>query len=257
MMKQFWKWTALAAALGALAFAQAPKSPKEREAVIAIQSATTADARLAAIEDLLTKFADTEYKVIALEIAVDTVQQKNDAVQTIIYCERLLEADPKNLNAISSLAKVTAGGIRENDLDKEDKLKRVDELTGQCLKMAPDAKNPNKMLTDEQWATRKNDFVADCHDALAAAAAVRKKPDMAVSEFQASLAVRKDPATMVRLAQVYNSQGKYDDAISMLDKVQAIPDVNPIVKQVAGQEKVKAVVAKAKAPKPAEAPKPQ
>ena len=42
----------------------------------------------------------------------------------------------------------------------------------------------------------------------------------------------------------------------MLDKVQAIPDVNPIVKQVAGNERVKAIMAKQKA-KAAEAPKPQ
>ena len=255
-MNQFWKWTALAAALGSFAFAQQPKSKKEGEALIAIQSATTPEARLEAIENLLTKFADTEYKVIALEIASDTVQQKNDAVQTVIYAERLLEADPKNLNGISTLAKVTAGGIRENDLDKEDKLKRVDELAGTCLKLAPDSKNPNKMMTEEQWAARKNEFLADCHDAIAAAAILRKKVDVAVAEYQASLALRKDPATMVRIAQVYTAQGKYDDSIAMLEKVQAIPDVNPVVRQVAGNERVKAIMARQKV-KAAEAPKPQ
>ena len=208
-MKQFWKWTAIAAALGTFAFAQKPKSPKEAEALTAIQNAADAEARLAAIENLLTKFADTEYKVIALEIATDTVQMKNDPVQTVIYAERLLEADPKNLNAISTIAKVTANGIRENDLDKEDKLKHVDELTGQCLKLAPDAKSPNKMLNEEQWTARKNEFMADCHDAVAATAIIRKKPDAALSEYQISLELRKDPATMVRIAQLYTSQGKY------------------------------------------------
>lgn len=256
-MKQFWKWAALAAVVGTLAFGQKVKSPKEGEALMAIQNSATAEDRIQAIENLLTKFADTEFKVIVLEIAADTTQQKNDSVQTVIYCERILEVDPKNLNAIASLAKITASGIRENDLDKEDKLKRVDELTGQCLKIGPDAKKPNAMLTDEQWVTRKNDFLADCHDALAAAAVLRKKPDVAVTEFQASLGLRKDPATMVRMAQVYNSQGKYDDAIGLLEKVQAIPDANPVVKQVASQERVKAIMAKAKAPKPAEATKPQ
>ena len=255
-MKQFWKWTAVAAALGTLVFAQKVKSPKEGEALMAIQNSTTADARIQAIENLLTKFADTEFKVIALEIATDTVQSKNDPVQTIIYAERLLDADPKNLNAISTIAKVTASGIRENDLDKEDKLKRVDELTGQCLKLAPDAKKPNAMLTDDQWVTRKNEFTADCHDALAATAVVRKKTDLALTEYQASLGLRKDPATMVRIAQVYTAQGKFDESIAMLEQVQAFPEVNPIVKQVAGQERVKAIMARQKA-KAAEAPKPQ
>ena len=256
-MKQFWKWTALAAALITFAFAQKPKSPKEGEALVAIQSATTPDGRLAAIENLLTKFADTEYKVIALEIATDTVQQKNDPVQSIIYAERLLEADPQNLNAISTIAKVTASGIRENDLDKEDKLKRVDELTGTCMKLAADAKNPNKMLTDEQWVSRKNEYIADCHDAIAAAAIVRKKTDVALTEYQASLGLRKDPATMVRMAQVYSADKKYDEAIALLEKVQAIPDVNPIVKQVAGNERVKAIMARQKAKAAETAPKPQ
>ena len=255
-MKQFWKWTAVAAALGSLAFGQKVKSQKEGDALMAIQNSTTAEARILAIENLLTKFADTEFKVIVLEIAADTAQQQNDPIQTVLYCERILEADPKNLNALASLAKVTATGIRENDLDKEDKLKRVDELTGQCLKLAPDAKKPNTMLTDDQWVSRKNDFVADCHDAIAATAIIRKKTDTALIEYQASLALRKDPATMVRIAQVLTAQGKYDDSIAMLEKVQAIPDVNPIVKQVAGNERVKAIMARQKV-KAAEPAKPQ
>lgn len=255
-MNQFWKWTAVAAALGTAAFAQKVKSPKEGEALMAIQNSTTPEDRMAAIENLLTKFADTEFKVIVLEIAADTAQQKNDAVQTVLYCERILEVDSKNLNAIASLAKVTASGIRENDLDKEDKLKRVDELTGQCLKLAPDAKKPNAMLTDDQWVARKNDFTADCHDALAATSILRKKPDAAMAEYKASLGLRKDPATMVRMAQVLNAQAKYDDSIALLEQVQAIPDVNPVVKQVAGNERVKAIMARQKV-KAAEAPKPQ
>ncbi len=263
-MKQFRKWPVLAAAVVAasLAFAQPkpklkPKSNKEIEALQAIQAAADPDSRIKAVENLLTKFADTEFKVVALEIAADSARQKGDNDLMIIYSERILEADPSNLNAISSIAKATSTSIRENDLDKEDKLKRVDELSGKCIKLAPAAENSTGMMTDEQWTARKNDYLADCHDALATAAIVRKKPDVALTEFQASLATRKDPATMVRIAQVYNSQSKYDQAIAMLDQVQAMPDVNPVVKQVAGQEKVKAVVAKAKMPKPAEAPKPQ
>ena len=256
MMKQFLKWTAIAAALASLALAQTVKSQKEADALMAIQSATDADGRLKAIENLLTKFADTEFKVVVLEIATDTARQKGDNDLMIIYCERTLEADPKNLNAISSIAKATADHIRENDLDKEDKLKRVDELANLGLKLAPDAKKPG-MLSDDQWVARKNDYLADCHDALAAAALIRKKPEVAVTEYQASLAARKDPATMVRLGQVYNLQGKSDQALAILDQVLAMPDLHPAVKQVAGQEKVKAAMAKAKAPKPVEATKPQ
>jgi tetratricopeptide (TPR) repeat protein len=257
-MKQFSKWPAIVAALGSLAFAQKSKSPKESEAIMAIQNSSDADSRLAAIENLLTKFADTEFKITVLEVAIDTTRQKGDMDAMTIYCERTLDASPTDLDALSSLAKATADGIRDNDLDKEDKLKKVDDLTGRCLKLLPDAKKPYAGMPDDVWAARKKDFTSDAHEALAAAAKVRRNYDGALAEYQAALAARKDPAVMVRIAQVYNLEGKYDDAIALLDQVQAVPDVNPIVKQVAGQEKVKAVMAKAKAPKPAvEAPKPQ
>jgi hypothetical protein len=257
-MKQFWKWTAIVAVVSSLGFAQKVKTPKERDAIMAVQNANDADSRLAAIENLLTKFADTEWKIPMLEIAIDTTRQKGDPDTMILYCERTLDAAPNDLDAISSLAKVTADTTRENDLDKEDKLKKVDDLSGKCLKLMPDAQKPYSTMPDDVWTARKSEFTADCHEAMASAAKVRKKLDVAVTEYQASLAARKDPATMVRIAQVYTMQGKYDESIALLNEVQAIPDVNPVVKQVAGQEKVKAVMAKARAPKPAtEAPKPQ
>ena len=61
-----------------------------------------------------------------------------------------------------------------------------------------------------------------------------------------------DPATMVRLGQVYNAAGKPDDAIAILDKVMADPKVHPQIRQVAQAERVRAIQAKgAGAPKPA------
>ena len=256
-MKQSWKWAAVAAVAGSLALAQKPKSNKERDAIIAVQNALTPDARMEAIENMLTNFADTEYKAILLETAIDMALQKNDPVQTTIYAERLLEADPKNLNAISTLATVTGNGIRENDLDKEDKLKRVDELTGQCLKIGPEATNPNKLRTDEVWEQTRATYLAGCHEAVAATAILRKKPDVAVSEYQASLAARKDPATMVRLGQVLSVTKRYDEAIAMFEQAQNFPDVHPTIKQVASNERVKTIMARQKAKSQADVSIPQ
>ena len=62
---------------------------------------------------------------------------------------------------------------------------------------------------------------------------------------------------MVRLASAYSLSGKHDDAIAQLDKVLAIPDVHPQIKQVAQAEKVRAVQAKGGAAKPAAPPQSQ
>ncbi len=71
---------------------------------MAIFNAQTPDARIAAAEKLLTEFADTEFKAVALQIAAASAQQKNDFEKMVVYAERTLEADPKNYPAMLMLA---------------------------------------------------------------------------------------------------------------------------------------------------------
>ncbi len=237
----------LLAAAGA-GFAQKPKSQKEVDALMAIQNATDADGRIAAIEALLTKFADTEFKVVVLEMASETARMKGDAEQTIIYCERTIEADPNNLAGLSMLAKVIAEKTREFDLDKEEKLTRAEGYAKKVITLAPNAKKANSMLTDEQWTARAKDLASQAHEALGAAALVRKKYDASIAEYKLAIdsAATPDPTTMIRLGMAYNQAQKYDEAIAVLDKAIASSD-NAQVKQVAGQEKVKAATSKAAA----------
>ena len=54
---------------------------------------------IAAAENLITKFADTDFKEIALYIEADAYQQKGDPDKAQIYAERALEANPKNFQA--------------------------------------------------------------------------------------------------------------------------------------------------------------
>src|SRR5437868_13818471 len=80
---------------GTVAMAQKAKSPKETEAVQAVLAAKTPDAKIAAVDNLLAKFKDTEFKAITLEMAGEAYQQKGDAPNAIVYGNRALEADPK------------------------------------------------------------------------------------------------------------------------------------------------------------------
>ena len=171
-MKQYLMPAVVVVALvsSSLAFAQKPKTKKEIEALQAIQAATDDDTRIAAIENLLIKFADTEYKIVVLEAAMDSARHKGDLDTTDLYGERLLEADPNNLNALSTLAKDIADRTREFDLDKTDKLKRVDDLANKAIKVGATATKPSAQMTDEQWTQRKGFYMADSHAALGSAA---------------------------------------------------------------------------------------
>jgi tetratricopeptide (TPR) repeat protein len=256
MTTNAWK-TVLAVALGvALAVPAAwaqkppqPKSQKEVEALQAIQKAAGPDAQLKAIDNVLENFADTDYKLMLLQMGMQIAEAKGDFALTVTYGERTLEADPKNIFALSTLALETVAHTREFDLDKEEKLAKAEKYANQAIANAKDAPKMRADITDEQWNSVKKDIVAQSHDALGRMAALRKKYDVAITEFKTALDVgaTQDSTTMVRLGDAYLQTGKFDDAIGWFDKASAVPNAPAAVKSVAASRKADALKMKEKA----------
>lgn len=246
-------WGALALGYWPL-WAQKPKSPKETQAILAVQVAKTPDERITAIENVLTNFADTEFKVALLQMAVQSEQEKNDYAQTVFYAERLLKADPKNAFALVTLASETARHTRENDLDKDEQLAKVDKWAKEAVESAKVMPKLRAEIPDADWESFKKDMEAQAYEALGMADLVRKNYASAVNNYKLSLttAATPNPATMVRLAQVYMGTGKLDDALFTLDKAINSPNVPAQVKTVA--ENMKNDIAKRRAAAPPAAP---
>src|SRR5579871_605955 len=83
------------------------KSKGEAQAVQALQKAQQAgdpDGIIKACDDLITKYADTEFKGYALATGAEAYEQKNDHDKAIVYGEQALVADPSNYTADSLLA---------------------------------------------------------------------------------------------------------------------------------------------------------
>ncbi|MCS7316417.1 MAG: hypothetical protein RMI94_15460 [Bryobacterales bacterium] len=236
------------------------KSQKEAEAVMAIFQAPDADSRIKAAQELLTKFADTEFKAIAMQMIAASYQQKNDFENMVVWAERTLEVDPKSYHAMLMLASGIAQRTREFDLDREEKLARAEKYAHQAMEILKTLPKPRPDVPDDQWEAAKKDFTAQAHEALGLAALARKKYDVAIAEFKLAIegAANPDPATMVRLGHVYNLTGKHDEAIAILDKVMNDADAHPTIKQFAQAERARAYQMKQAAQKPAEgAPKPE
>jgi len=246
-------WAALALGFSPL-WAQKVKSPKEQQALLAVQLAKEPDARIKAIEDVLTNFADTEFKVALLQMAVQAEQQKNDYAQIVFYGNRLLQADPKNAYALVTLASETARHTRENDLDKDEQLAKVDKWAKDAVEAAKVMPKVRADLPDADWEAFKKDMQAQAYEAMGMADVVRKNFDGAVAHYREALATgaSPNPATLVRLAQVYMSTGKLGDASFTLDKAINTPDVPPQVKSIA--EAMKAQIAKRMPPAAGAAP---
>ncbi len=227
-----------------------PKSKGEQDALVAMFNAQSKpDDVIAAAENLLTKYADTDFKDTALFFEANAYRQKGDRDKAQLFAERTLQANPKNFQASLMLAELIAQTTRENDLDKEDKLTKADKYANDAIASVSAAAKPNPQMTDQQWDDVKKDLVAEAHDSLGMSALLRKKYDVAINEFKMSVdgAAHPEPAFQVRLASAYSSAGKYDDAIAAADKVMNDAQTPTQIKQVAQSIRAGATVAKQKA----------
>lgn len=250
---------ALCVALPALLADQkqpAPKSKGELELLQQMLKAPDPDSRIKAADELLTKYADTDFKGLALYVEAMSYQQKNDYDKMVVYGEQAIQADPKQYAAMLMLAKGIAQRTREFDLDREEKLARAEKYAKDAMELVKDAPKPNPQISDDQWAQAKKEYLAQAHEALGYAARARKNNDVAVSEMKQAIDLAPDPVTMVQLAVIYDQEKKPDDAIPLLEKVMAMTDIPAAVKQYAQAEKVRATQLKSGSANPAPAPAP-
>lgn len=232
-----------------------PKSKAELEAIQAMFATQDPDARIAAAENLITKYADTEFKSVALLVAAMSFQQKNDVEKMMVYAERTLEADPNNYTAMLMLATAMAQRTREFDLDREEKLGKAEKYARTAIDLIAKAPKPNPNVTDEQWVGAKKDMTSQAHESLGLAQSARKKYAPAVAEFKLALesAANPEPATYVRMGDALHQLGKYDEAIAAFDKVMTSANSTPQVKQFAQALRVRSVQARDKGKTPAPA----
>ena len=180
-------------------------------------------------------------------------RQLRDRVVEMILDRVLKEGDPKNFEAMIMLAESYAQRTREFDLDKEEKLGKADKYAKDALEALKTAAKPGPQITDDQWNAAVKDYTGRAHQALGLSEMIRKKWDMAIAEFKMAVATasQPDPATQVRLASAYNAAGKYDDALAIIDKLMAQPDLHPAIKQFAQAERVRSMQGKGGGAKPA------
>lgn len=229
-----------------------PKSKGEQDALVALfnaQRENKPDEVITDADTLLSKYADTEFKDVALFMEANAYQQKGDPAKAQVYAEQAVAANPKNFQASLLVANLINRSTREHDLDKDEKLTKADKFANDSITALNAAEKPNSQISDKDWDDAKKDMIAQAHDALGMSALTRKKYDVAINEFKSAVegAAHPEPAYEVRLASAYNDAGKYDDAITAAQKVMDEAQTPTQIKQVAQSIRAQATVAKQKA----------
>jgi len=234
--------TVTAALCASSAFAQKqlkPKSQKEGQAINAMIQAPDPDARIKAAEELITKFADTDFKGYALYLEADAYQQKGDAEKAIVYGEKCLEADPKNYQGAILLAKMYAQTTKINDLDKAEKLSNINKYGNLALELLKTAEKPNAQLGDADWAGIKKDFEGQVYFSLGVAATYGNKLDDAKADFTKVAEMDSDPTDLIRAGRTLQDVKKYAESIEWFDKAAASPNANDQIKKIAASDKAR------------------
>lgn len=219
-----------------------PKSQKEVQALQKVQAAAqqnNPDAEIQAINEVLESFQDTEYKNMLLTMAMDAEARKGDYDQTIVWGERAIQADPTNIQAYDTLAQDIAQHTRENDLDKDKSIQKVQTYANKALDLLKNASAAPAGIPAEQWPDAKKDMTSQAHEALGMAAVVDKKYPEAITDLKTASeeGSKVNPVTLARLSQAYNGAKQYDNAIATADKVLAAADAPAAAKQFAQQQK--------------------
>jgi tetratricopeptide (TPR) repeat protein len=223
-------------------FPPKPKSRKEAEAVSAVINAQLKgpDALIAAATDLLTRYADTEYKGWAFYVMAVAADQKRDLINVVVYGEQCIAADPMNFGAMALMSRAIAQSTKKYDLDKAEKIARAQKLAKDAIELSKkNPPKPNPQLSDEQWAAALAELVGAAYEGLAYAAMPDEKWDECAANLKLGLdnSPHPDPALMVRMGYCYRLAKNYDAATAAFDRAIADPNTSEAVKQAAMQQK--------------------
>jgi tetratricopeptide (TPR) repeat protein len=229
---------------GTPAFAQPkpikPKSKAEAAAINAMLSAPDPDSRIKAADDLITKFADTEAKPTALYIEAEAYTMKGDNDKAIVFGEQALDADPKSYQAAVILCKTYAAITHNNDLDKAEKIAKIEKYGHTALDGLETAAKPNANLSDADWTKAKNDLMGQAYLGLGIAAVYQNKIDDANADFAKVADMDEDPTDLIRAGRALMDAKKADQAIQWFEKAAGAPNATPRIKQIAESDKTRA-----------------
>jgi tetratricopeptide (TPR) repeat protein len=223
-----------------------PKSAAENDAVVAMSKAADPDARIKAVDALMSGFPDTDYKSIALLMGAESYHQKKDEAKAILYGEQALEADGKSFEAMLLLADIYSQTTRSTDLDFDDRVAKADKYAKSALAELATAEKPNPQLSDADWANAKKGEESRAWEAMGLTAILRGKYDDAKTNIQKGMDLYPDPVDMLRVGRAYIDAKRYDDAITWADKAGASPAADDNIKRIAAADKARAQALKKK-----------
>ena len=184
-----------------------PKSQKEVDALKKVQADAQAgnpDQEITDINAVLENFADTEYKDMLLNMAMEASQKKGDYGQTVAFGEKIIQENPNDMTARVTLAANIAQHAKDTDLDKDKEIKQIQDYANKALSLLKANTPAPAGVPPEKWPDFQKQLTSQAYDSLGQASELDKKYPDAITSYKAAIdAQPTNSVSMVRLAKAY------------------------------------------------------
>jgi tetratricopeptide (TPR) repeat protein len=177
-------------------------------------------------EAFLLKYPDSRYKPPVYGALTFAYVQIGNTQKMQEIGEKEIALVPNDVTTLSLLAQTLPRGVRGSASSPENvqTLAKAEQYSKQAIEIAPTLTKPEGM-TDEAFASAKNQALAMAHSGLGLVYVRRGKNAEAIPELEQAIKVdpNPDPVNFYLLGMANKTTSHFDDAVAAFNKCVAIP----------------------------------
>lgn len=207
----------------------APALSEEDTAVKALQAMPEASVanlqlKLQAAESFLQKYPQSRYRTAVYAFLTTGYLQIGQSDKAVEFGDREIELNPNDVQTMAVLSQTIPRSINPSSPDVEKKLAKAEMYGRKAVEVTPTISKPEGM-TDEVFASAKNQTLAMAHSGLGLVDWRRGKFAEAIPELEQSLKLDPvaDPVNWFILGVVNQNTSHFDDAANAFAKCALIP----------------------------------
>ena len=197
------------------------KTQPEYDAWKAAAALTDPAAQEKAANDFAAKYPDSELRQLLYAGAMHLYQQANNGDKTMEMAQKTLTYDADDPEALVSVAQVLADGVKDTDLDKDQRLAEARKDAQRAL-VTVDTDIPTSGYPPEQVNTLKGYIRSQAYYILGTLDYNAARWADAEGNFRKSIDAMPPPVdavTVLRLSLALDQQGKYPEALKYANQV--------------------------------------
>jgi tetratricopeptide (TPR) repeat protein len=221
----------------------APSSPEEEKAYKAITDTpeTESSKKMQLSEDFLQKYPQSRYRGLLYQALVSGYFATQQIAKLLDFGDKELAMNPNDAPVLAVMAQTIARSFNAKAPDAAQQLAKAEEYSKRAIEVTPTLPKPDN-LTDEAFATAKNDTLGMAHGGLGLVYIRKAKYAEAIPELEQSIKSdtrpQPDPVNYYLLGLANDKTSHFSAAGTAFTKCAAIQSsLQPTCKNLAEESK--------------------